>query len=247
MSEKLAWAVVPAGGRGERFSHQEDKLTVKLDGAPILVWSVLSLLEAPGVAGVVIACQPDKQTLYRQLLAAYQPPKLVQFAPGGRNRRESVYNGVLALPPEVEIVAVHDAARPLIAPGLVERALQPVKQGAAGCVVGVPIRDTVKVASTEEPAISGTLDRSRLWRAQTPQVFLKRVLLEANQAVPWDSEVTDDAQLLEIAGLGPIRLLEGDERNLKITTPADLALAQALLALEDAAPPEGRQDVKNHC
>lgn len=241
MNSGVAWAVVPAGGRGERFSAGQDKLLVPLDGIPVLARSVMALLAAESVSGVMIACRPEKQAVYEAVIRDCQPAKPVRFAGGGRDRRESVYNGVLALPVETEIVAVHDAARPLIAPGLVEAAVRRVREGVPGCIVGVPIRDTVKTVA--EDRISGTVDRSLLWRAQTPQVFLKSVLLAAVQAVPEDTPVTDDAQLLELAGLGPVHLLEGDERNLKITTPQDVAMAEAWLAM--ATSPPG--DVKNHC
>jgi 2-C-methyl-D-erythritol 4-phosphate cytidylyltransferase len=231
MSESSIWAVIPAGGSGSRYSQSgEDKLLADLAGQPVLRWSLQALLQARGLSGIVLAVAEARMPAYEALARQWFPQADILVVAGGADRRQSVYHGLLALPEEAAIVAVHDAARPLIRTRTIEAALQAVLAGAAGAVVAVPMHDTVKQAEGE--SISATLDRTRLWRAQTPQVFRKDLLLRAHRMIPVETPVTDDAQLMELAGLGPVVLVPGEEGNLKITTRADLRLAEAYLAMD---------------
>jgi 2-C-methyl-D-erythritol 4-phosphate cytidylyltransferase len=227
------WAVVPAGGCGSRYATGRDKLLVPLEGVPILARTVLALLEVPSLTGVVVVCSAANLERYRMLLADHAPQAMVRFAVGGATRRESVYNGLLALPDSADVVVVHDAARPLVRSDLVTEVLQCVLNGKPGAIAAIPIHDTIKEASGEW--IGSTLDRSRLWRAQTPQVFRFSPLLQAHRRVPATESITDDAQLMELAGLGPVAIVPGDERNLKITRPLDVLMAEAFLRA-DAVP-----------
>lgn len=233
------WAVVPAGGNGTRYATGKDKLLVPLEGVPVLARTVMALLSVPSINGIVVVSSEANRERYQSVITNHIPKATqVQFASGGATRRESVYNGLLALPELARMVIVHDAARPLIRPALIEQAIQGVREGNSGAIVAIPIHDTVKETvsqpntdpeSQEHPMIRATLDRNRLWRAQTPQVFQKDVLLQAHQEIPLDIPVTDDAQLLELAGLGPVAIVPGDERNLKITRPIDVLMAEAFL------------------
>lgn len=223
------WAVVPAGGSGSRFSQQQDKLLAELAGRPVLIHTVQALLSAPSVDGLVLVSSDMNQAAYQALIQQWLPDAPVHFAIGGDTRRDSVFQGLLALPSEARIVLIHDAARPLIQPEIVEASITAVRQGNSGAIVAVPIHDTVKQTASDNRTIAQTLDRSRLWRAQTPQVFDKARLLQAHQHIAPDTPVTDDAQLMELAGLGPVTVIPGDERNLKITTPTDLLMAEAFL------------------
>jgi 2-C-methyl-D-erythritol 4-phosphate cytidylyltransferase len=223
------WAVVPAGGSGSRFSQQQDKLLAELVGRPVLIHTVQALLSAPSVDGLVLVSSDMNQAAYQTLIRQWLPDAPVHFAIGGDTRRDSVFQGLLALPGEARIVLIHDAARPLIQPEIVEASITAVRQGNSGAIVAVPIHDTVKQTASDNRTIAQTLDRSRLWRAQTPQVFDKARLLQAHQHIAPDTPVTDDAQLMELAGLGPVTVISGDERNLKITTPTDLLMAEAFL------------------
>lgn len=234
-SPQAVWAVAPAGGSGSRFSSSEDKLLAKLQELSVLVHTLTALLQAPSLQGIVLVSSLQNQPIYRRLLQSFLPDAPIQHAIGGATRRASVYNGLLALPPETSIALIHDAARPLIDPQLVEDTIQAVQQGAAGAIVAAPIHDTVKQVSNGSLNIKATLDRSLLWRAQTPQTFNLGLLLQAHNQTGQDVTVTDDAQLLELCGLGPVQIIPGDERNLKITTAADLILAEALLQTQPAA------------
>lgn len=224
-----AWSVIPAGGTGSRFSENDNKLLVSLDGIPVLFRSIQAVLAAPSIEGVVLVCHPSHQAHYQSLLAQWLPDAPIIYTEGGATRRDSVYQGLLALPSDTSIVAVHDAARPLIAPSIVEQVVQTIAGGQIGALVAVPIQDTVKQVAPQTLTIQSTLDRSVLWRAQTPQGFNKSSLLIAHQQVAKDIPVTDDVQLMELAGLGPVVIVPGDERNLKITTLTDVMLAEAFL------------------
>jgi len=229
-SPAVAWAVIPAGGTGTRFSPETNKLLALLAGVPVLVRSLLNVIATPSIHGVVLVCHADFQADYQALIQQWLPHAPIIYALGGETRRDSVYQGLLAIPEDVPIVAVHDAARPLIVPEVIELAVQRVAQGHAGSLVAVPIQDTVKRVAADTLEVEDTLDRSLLWRAQTPQCFRKDLLIKAHQAVGADVSVTDDVQLLELTGLGPVVIVPGNERNLKITTPADILLAEAFLS-----------------
>lgn len=223
------WAVVPAGGSGTRFSDTQDKLLADLGGMPVLIRTLQAVFAFDGLHGLVLVAGAHSLDPYQALLSRHLPGAPIVYATGGANRRESVYNGLLALPEQAEIVIIHDAARPLIRPEVIEQAVLRVPEGAAGAVVAIPVHDTVKQAKPEGAFIHQTIDRASLWRAQTPQVFRKQVILKAHQAIPAGHIITDDAQLLELAGLGEVCLVEGSAFNIKITTPEDLLLARALL------------------
>ncbi len=236
LTSAATWAVVPAGGTGSRFSSIKDKLLAPLQGRPVLIHTLQALLNAPSVQGVVLVSSPQNQPAYRQLVETYLPDAPAQHAIGGATRRASVYNGLLALPKEAGIALIHDAARPLIDPELVENAIQTIHLTEnAGAIVAAPIHDTVKQVKTSSLHVEHTLDRGLLWRVQTPQVFRLDVLLAAHRQVGPEIPVTDDAQLLELCGIGPVRIIPGDERNLKITTATDLILAEAFLQAQPAA------------
>jgi 2-C-methyl-D-erythritol 4-phosphate cytidylyltransferase len=188
------------------------------------------LLDAKKITGAIVVVHPDKKMVYQRLIHEYKHRKQTIFTEGGASRRESVYKGLLALPETATIAVIHDAARPLITSAVVDEAILRIESGAHGVVVGVPIYDTVKqTVAPDNRAITGTLDRRVLWRAQTPQVFHKDLIIKAHQTIPADAPITDDAQLVELSRLAEIQMLPGDERNIKITTLADFNMAEALL------------------
>jgi 2-C-methyl-D-erythritol 4-phosphate cytidylyltransferase len=204
--------IIPAAGSGERLGSDGPKAFVVCGGRPLVDWS-RSVLRA--VCDRVIVAVPDGLE------------EGVDRVRGGRVRSESV-RLALAAAPEASVVVVHDAARPLLTPGLVRECIAAL-EGVDGAIAAAPMTDTVKEAG-EGGVVERTLDRGRLWRVQTPQVFradvLRRALDVSYEAL---AAATDDAALVEAAG-GSIRVVEAPADNIKITRPVDLALAEILLA-----------------
>lgn len=221
--------MIPAGGSGSRFSESQDKLMVPLAGKPVLQHTLAAFLSTPQISGIVLVASQKALEAYQILISQAFPKDPIRLVSGGITRRDSVYHGLIALPDSAEIVAIHDAARPLIGSQQIEASILAVEQGAAGAVIAVPVVDTIKQVEPNSRTIEATVDRSRLWRAQTPQTFRKETILKAHQLVKHETAVTDDAQLLEHAGLGSMQLIHGDERNIKITGPNDIWLAEAFL------------------
>jgi 2-C-methyl-D-erythritol 4-phosphate cytidylyltransferase len=199
--------IVPAGGSGERLGADRPKAFVVCAGRPMVEWSVEALSAA--CDRVVVAVPPGFE----------HPPDRVTAGP---TRSASVRNA-LAAAREATVVVIHDAARPLVSPDLVARCIDAL-DGVDGAIAAVPVTDTVHVASADL-LIAHSPDRSTLWAAQTPQVFHADVLRRANDS---NDEATDEASLVAAAG-GSVRLIEGPSDNIKVTTPTDLRLAEALL------------------
>lgn len=210
-----AVALVVAAGRGERLGFGGPKAFVMCGGRPLVEWSVGTLLAVEQIAAVVVA-----------LPSGAEPPEGTIGVEGGTERSHSVRNA-LAAAPAADVVLVHDAARPLVTPALVRGCLDGLGDAEAA-IAAAPLSDTVKEA--EDGRVVRTLDRSRLWAVQTPQVF-RRTALEWVLAQPDDvlAAATDDASLVEAAG-GTVRLVEAPRWNIKVTTRDDLRVAELLLA-----------------
>ncbi|HUR17588.1 MAG TPA: 2-C-methyl-D-erythritol 4-phosphate cytidylyltransferase [Acidimicrobiales bacterium] len=206
------WAVVVAAGSGERFGRP--KQYEHLGGRRVLDWS----LDAARAAcdGVVVVVGPA--------FALEPEARADVVVAGGATRAESVRRGLTAVPPDATVVVVHDAARPLAGAGAFAAVLDAVRGGADGAVCAVPVSDTVK--RVQAGRVVETVERAGLWSIQTPQAFAAAVLRSAHAGA---AEATDDASLVEVAG-GTVVVVEGDPRNIKLTGPDDLVVAEALLA-----------------
>jgi 2-C-methyl-D-erythritol 4-phosphate cytidylyltransferase len=217
----MAVALIVAAGRGERLGSGRPKALVTLSGRPMLEWSVAALREVSEVVQIVVALPPG------DLEAA---PVGTTAVAGGAVRSESVKEALRAAPGGDPVI-VHDAARPLARPELFERALAELEQSAADAVIAAArVPDTIKEVRDDGRTVAHTLDRTRLWAVQTPQVFrraaLERVFADASAELL--AAATDDAWLIERFG-GTVRVVESDRENLKVTTPSDLRVAEALL------------------
>lgn len=219
-----AAAVILAGGSGTRFGG--DKLMADLGGIPVLARTLLVFERTEAVRAIVVAVREDMTQAVDALCRRYGISKLTAAVPGGDTRARSSLAGVLAVPPEAELVAIHDGARPLVTERIITDALWTAYRHTAA-LPAVPVRDTVKLA--DKGMVAGTPDRSRLFAAQTPQCFqadlIRAALLDAAENAP---EVTDDCLAVERFG-GKIALSEGGEENIKITTPLDLRFAELIL------------------
>jgi 2-C-methyl-D-erythritol 4-phosphate cytidylyltransferase len=225
--------IIPAAGLSTRFGS--NKLTADLDGTAVFVRSVQAFLQLPNnpVGEVIIAYPPHLQPVDVPLRDQLSDPR-IRWIPGGPTRAHSVQAAAQAVSPEIEWLAIHDAARPLVSADLISRCITHAQtQGSAA--PAMPVKLTIKEATGPLPAaVRRTVPRSDLWEMQTPQVMRRATLLAAYTACPIPLEqVTDDIQLLELTGQ-PAWLVPGEERNLKITTPQDLHLARLLLRGESA-------------
>lgn len=225
-----ACAVIVAGGTGERFGDPRGKQFVELCGLPLMCWSLAAFDRAPSVARIVVVCAPDRVAeVEKDVLSRIALTKPVSLAPSGATRQASVLSGLSAVPRDLALVAVHDAARPLVEPEQIERVLAAVRgdEQVAGAILAARTVDTLKLV--EGSTIIATPDRSFYWAAQTPQAFRRRVLLAAHKAAARDEyEGTDDASLVERMG-GRVVVVEGTRDNIKVTLPEDLAIVEAAL------------------
>ncbi|MGR3275649.1 2-C-methyl-D-erythritol 4-phosphate cytidylyltransferase [Acaryochloris marina NIES-2412] len=219
--------LIPAAGMGRRMGSDRNKLRLMLLGKPLLAWTLLAAESASSITWIGIVGQLDDEPTWTELLQSLQLSKPTVFIEGGKTRQESVYNGLQALPPEAEQVLIHDGARCLATPELLDRCSQAL-QKYQGFVAAVPVKDTIKVVDATHQILD-TPDRSQLWAAQTPQGFQVAPLKQCHeQGRQQGWEVTDDAALFEKLDL-PVHTVLGEETNLKVTTPADLAIAELIL------------------
>jgi 2-C-methyl-D-erythritol 4-phosphate cytidylyltransferase / 2-C-methyl-D-erythritol 2,4-cyclodiphosphate synthase len=222
---RLVYALVVAAGRGSRFGADRPKQYLPLGGQSVLRHAVAALARHPRIDGVQVVIRPEDRGLYETAVAglALPPP-----ASGGATRQESVRLGLEALrSQQPQRVLIHDGARPFASAALIDRVLDGLEQASAA-IPCLALRDTIKAA--ERGIIRATVDRSRLWRAQTPQGFRFDVILAAHRTLA-GRDLTDDSAVAETAGLTPL-LVAGDEANLKITTAEDLAAAEHRVAGE---------------
>jgi 2-C-methyl-D-erythritol 4-phosphate cytidylyltransferase len=225
------YLLIPAAGVGRRMGSSRNKLLLTLLGKPLLAWTLAAAAASESISWIGIVGQPvdfpDFQEILAHLSLTKSLTKPVQFVRGGATRQESVYNGLQALPPEAERVLIHDGARCLVTPELLDRCAQTILH-CGGLIAAIPVKDTIKVVD-EGGLIRDTPDRKNLWAAQTPQAFEVNLLKECHEkgrGLGW--EVTDDAALFEKCGL-PVQIVEGEETNLKITTTVDLTVAEFIL------------------
>jgi 2-C-methyl-D-erythritol 4-phosphate cytidylyltransferase len=213
-----------------RFGRAGGKQLAMVAGRPVVAWSVRAFERAPEIDAIVVVADPDRLDEYAEAASA---SKVITVVPGGTTRQDSVEAGLAALPEDVETVAVHDGARPLVTPETIACAVRALEAhpGLAGVVVGQPMADTVKrVRRHATDMVAATPCRDSLWVAQTPQVFPTQVLRDAYALARADGFCgTDDSRLVERAG-GSIMLVRAVGSNVKVTVPEDLAMVEGVLA-----------------
>ncbi|MBI4460376.1 MAG: 2-C-methyl-D-erythritol 4-phosphate cytidylyltransferase [Acidobacteria bacterium] len=237
--QKVA-AVLPAAGLGVRMGLHKKPL-MKLDDIPILIHTLRKFVACQDITEIFIAAPPEDTVEIQKMLQGEDFGKSVAVVPGGAHRQESVENCLHAVPPDTDLVAVHDAVRPFVSPAMISAVVQEAaKTGAA--ILGVLSVDTVK--QVERTRILGTLPRDRIVLAQTPQVFRYEILKKAFQKAREEGfHGSDESSLVEHLGL-EVTVVPGSERNIKITKPADLELARFYLEQErhtlgEASPAQG--------
>lgn len=221
-------AVVAAAGSSSRMGYR-DKVLLPLAGRPVLAHTLRTFNDCPYISQIVVVAKKELLVEISTLCRDYGFQKVTTVLIGGGSRTESVLRGLSAVSKDAKLVAVHDGARPLVSQEVIQAAVLRAAQCGAACPA-VPLKDTIK--SHDGDLVSATLDRDSLRAVQTPQVFDADLLRAALQkAVDDGAELTDDCAAVERLG-GTVALTPGDERNIKITTPLDLAVAEAILTQE---------------
>ncbi len=223
MSNAL-WVVVPAAGIGARVGGDKPKQYQTLHGKAILEWTLERLLNIPCIAGVVVVLASD-DTWWSTLSVAHH--QRIITTTGGDTRAHSVINGIKALPNTVannDWLLVHDAARPCVTQAEISKLIEAVQHSAVGGLLALPVTDTIKHVN-DAAEVEKTLNRNQLWRALTPQMFPRQLLLDALKThVATAHLITDESSAIEAQGLQPL-VVTGSEQNIKVTWPEDLALA----------------------
>ena len=220
--------LIAAAGSGRRMGAAGNKLLLEVAGRPVLAWTLDAALACDAIGWIGIVGQPVDAEPIAAIVAAARPDRPVEWILGGDTRQESVSRGLAALPAGAEGVLIHDGARCLVEPELLARCVEAVAGGAA-VIAATPVTDTIKQVDGDG-TITATPDRSALWAAQTPQGFPVGQLRQAHATATAEGwSVTDDAALFERLGL-PVQVLQAPPSNIKLTTPFDLTIAEAVLA-----------------
>ena len=229
-----ATAIIAAGGAGLRMGASTPKQFTELLGVPILIHAIRAFRKVPAIGPIIVVAPAQHRERTQALLAQYQMADHCTVVSGGKLRQDSVRIGLALVDPDCPLVAVHDGARPLIAPEDIQRCLDAAtRHGAA--IMGVEVKDTLKAVGADT-SIRHTVERESLWQAQTPQVVRTDLLKEAFARADQDNFVgTDEASLLEHGGW-PVMVVQGSETNLKITRTDDLLMAEALLMQKQPSP-----------
>jgi len=220
-------ALIPAAGSGERIGGKINKQFIEISGKPILVYTLEKFEECKSIDEVILIL-PQRWLEYgrSQIVARFGLQKVKRIIPGGRERQDSVYQGLKAIEEKTDIVLIHDGVRPFIRPDKIEDSIRLCQQFGA-VILALPVRYTVK--EIRDGAVVKTLDRDLLWEIQTPQTFRYPIILEAySKAMKEGFYSTDDSALVERVGY-KVRILEGQWDNIKITSPWDLELAKLLI------------------
>jgi len=221
--------VVAAGGRSSRMGDV-DKLMCELGGIPVIAHTLMKLNACEHIDEIIVSTLPDSIVRIADIGKTYNIRKLTKVVAGGASRLHSVYNGVIEASKDAELIGVHDGARPLVSNEVLIDVIDMAALFSAA-IPGVPCKDTLKEAKNNE--ITATPDRSMLYAAQTPQVFNAKLITAAlKNAIEKELPITDDASAVEAMGL-KVHISKGDYKNIKITTPEDLVIAEALLNMED--------------
>ena len=222
-------AIIPAAGDSSRYSGEVPKQFLKVDGRAVLEFSIKPLLDFSECLGVCVLVPPEDQ--YHKALEIKDNPKIF-LVEGGTSRIDSVSKGVKFWQQSelsYDYILIHDAARPCLRSSDVQQLLASIDGEVDGVVLGIPCSDTIKKVSAKDSLILNTLDRSKLWRAFTPQIFRKEVLQKNALEENIEKEFTDEASLVEANG-GKLKMVKGFEDNIKLTFPEDLGLIKLILS-----------------
>ncbi len=226
MKHEKNTAIVLAAGKGTRMGSEIPKQFLKIQDKPVLYYSLKVFQDSPLISEIILVIGKEWQEYCREnIIEPYGITKMVKMVEGGQERYDSVYAGLCACE-DCGYVFIHDGARPFITEEILERCMETVRESKA-CVVGMPSKDTVKIADAEGN-IASTPARSQVWIIQTPQVFSYDLIKEAYEEMfaRGMAGITDDAMVVEAAKQCKVKLVQGSYENIKITTPEDIKIAQ---------------------
>lgn len=221
-------AIILAGGSGKRMNARVHKQYLEVNGRPLIYYS-LKAFESSAVDEIILVCGAgEEEYCQKEIIDKYQIKKVKAIVAGGKERYHSVYQGLLTAG-DPDYVLIHDGARPMVDAEMIKRSMDSVKQYKA-CVAAMPVKDTIKVAD-ENAFAKETPERSRLWQIQTPQTFSYPLVRQAYEKMleKEDGTITDDAMVVERMTQVPVKLIEGNYRNIKVTTPEDLLITELYL------------------
>lgn len=224
--------IIAAAGMSNRMGSKMNKQFIAIDGKPILAHTIEKFENSRFIDEIILISKEEEiEYCRKEIVKKYKFNKITNIIRGGKERQDSVYNGILALDERSSIVLIHDGARPFVKNENIEDGIKSViKDGA--CVIGVPVKDTIKVVGANE-IIDNTPRRSMLWAAQTPQCFLKDLIIRGYEKAISDNFLgTDDSSIVERLGYD-VKMIMGSYENIKITTPEDLILAESLFKDKD--------------
>ena len=227
--ERKNTAIVLAAGQGKRMNSKVQKQFLELGGKPLLYYSLKCFQDSGMIRDIILVTGAESVPFCKEeIVEKYGLTKVTKVIPGGKERYDSVYEGLLSCE-NSDFVLIHDGARPFITEEIIRRGIQGVEKTGA-CVIGMPSKDTVKIADTQG-YVAETPERSSVWTIQTPQIFEYNLIREAHEKIRCRdmSAITDDAMVVEQETGVKIVLVEGSYKNLKITTPEDLDIAEIFL------------------
>ncbi len=235
-----AHAIIVAAGRAERFGGDMPKQFVMMNDRPMLAWTIDRFIRAASIGEITLVVPEDfRRWVADEIVSRYAIDSVVAIVAGGRTRQESVLNGLEQLPTSTDLVAIHDGARPLVAPNDIDRVVEVALRHRAA-ILSAPVTETIKRVA--DGRIVETIDRSTLAAAQTPQAFEYELILEAHRGAPLDAPATDDALLVEARGVDVYAVM-ATSPNPKVTTASDLSFVATALKESADVPPANRPRV----
>nr|WP_302686873.1 2-C-methyl-D-erythritol 4-phosphate cytidylyltransferase [uncultured Romboutsia sp.] len=223
--------VIVAAGTGSRMNIGINKQFIKLEGKEIIAYTIEKFYNNSNIEDIVVVVKEDESEFFKKEILDKYNFKNVKIAYGGKERQDSVYNGLKLLDEKCDVVLIHDGARPFVSDKIIDKSIEEAKEHKA-IVVGVPVKDTIKVIDNDKNIVD-TPNRSVLWAVQTPQTFDYNILIDAyKDAFKNKFYGTDDAMLVERIGY-KVKMLEGSYNNIKITTQEDLNIGSQILRVQD--------------
>lgn len=226
----MTTAIVLAGGSGSRMHSDKAKQYIEIQGVPLIVYALRTFQESPVDAIVLVVREGDQEYVRKEIVERYGITKVKQIVPGGKERFDSVWAGISVAGDisEDNVIMIHDGARPYVSLKMITESIEAARKYGA-CTVAVPVKDTIKVVDKNGFGVD-TPDRTTLYQVQTPQTFRAEVITEAHKRFREDPRpgITDDTMLVEEYLKQRVYIVPGDYRNLKVTTPEDIMLTEAL-------------------